>query len=79
MRSLPVDARIHAVRKRDGRLVPFDLSKISAAIAKAMQAVNESDDGFAMEVAGVVELALNSRHNTGTGAVPSIEEVQDCV
>lgn len=79
VRSLPVDARIHAVRKRDGRLVPFDLSKISAAIAKAMQAVNESDDGFAMEVAGVVELALNSRHNSGTGAVPSIEEVQDCV
>lgn len=73
---LPVDARIHAVRKRDGRLVPFDLTKISAAIAKAMSAVGEADDGFANEVAGVVELALNGR---GDRAVPTIEEVQDCV
>lgn len=76
---LPVDARIHAVRKRDGRLVPFDLSKISAAIAKAMDAVGEPDDGFANEVAGVVELALNGRHNQSKGGVPTIEEVQDCV
>jgi len=68
---------IHAVRKRDGRLVPFDLAKISAAIAKAMAAAGEADDGFALEVAGVVELGLKSRH--GKGGVPNIEEVQDCV
>jgi len=69
--------RLHAVRKRDGRLVPFDLAKISSAIAKAMAAAGEPDDGFALEVAGVVELGLNSRG--GRGDVPHIEEVQDCV
>ena len=69
--------RPEAVRKRDGRLVPFDLAKIAAAISKAMDAVGEPDDSFALEVAGVVELALAGR--PGGGAVPSIEEVQDCV
>lgn len=78
--SLPgADGRTHAVRKRDGRLVPFDLAKISSAIAKAMSAVGEPDDGFASEVAGVVELALNSRHDKAQGSVPHIEEIQDCV
>lgn len=69
--------RIAAVRKRDGRLVPFDLAKISSAIAKAMAAAGEADDGFALEVAGVVELGLKSR--AGRSEVPHIEEVQDCV
>lgn len=70
---------IEAVRKRDGRLVPFDLTKISAAIAKAMSAAGEPDDGFALEVAGVVELGLKSRHAKVGSSVPTIEEVQDCV
>ena len=69
--------RPEAVRKRDGRLVPFDLAKIAGAIAKAMEAVGEPDESFALEVAGVVELGLAGRA-TGS-AVPHIEEVQDCV
>ena len=70
---------IEAVRKRDGRLVPFDLTKISAAIAKAMSAAGEPDDGFALEVAGVVELGLKSRHAKIGSGVPTIEEIQDSV
>ncbi len=65
------------VTKRDGRQVHFDESKIRDAIAKAMSAVGEPDDGFAGEVAGVVRLTLEDRH--GSGHVPHIEEIQDLV
>ena len=74
------------VEKRDGRLVPFDAAKIAAAIARAMDAVGEPDDGFAGEVAGVVRMTLEERHGTtgpggpgGSGSVPTIEEIQDLV
>jgi len=73
---------IEAIRKRDGRLVPFDLAKISAAIGKAMEAAGEADEGFAVEVAGVVEMALARRHSLeggGAGSIPHIEEIQDLV
>jgi len=72
------NGRLEAVRKRDGRLVPFDLAKIAAAIGKAMDAVGESDEAFALEVAGVVELALSGR-GSGGGRVPTIEDIQDNV
>jgi hypothetical protein len=65
------------VGKRDGREVPFDESKIGSAIARAMAAVGEPDDGFAAEVAGVVRMTLEDRH--GASSVPGIEEIQDLV
>ena len=68
---------LRRVTKRDGREVPFDESKIQGAIAKAMAAAGEPDDGFAGEVAGVVRLTLEDRH--GSGHVPHIEEIQDLV
>ena len=68
---------IERVIKRDGRQVPFDETKITVAIAKAMTAAGEPDDGFAGEVAGVVRLTLEDRH--GGGPPPQIEEIQDLV
>jgi hypothetical protein len=65
------------VTKREGREVPFDEAKIESAIAKAMAAAGEPDDGFASEVAGVVRLTLEDRHTSGH--VPHIEEIQDLV
>lgn len=71
------------VKKRDGREVPFDADKIRAAIQKAMAAVGDEDPHFAAEVAGVVSLTLDGRHeaNAGAGApsLPTIEEIQDLV
>ena len=78
------------VRKRDGRLVPFDEKKIEAAIAAAMRAVGDDDLAFANEVAGVVRLTLEASHLAGeggaspkgpkgNGGVPAIEEIQDLV
>lgn len=78
-------AALSSVRKRDGREVPFDRSKIAAAVSRAMDAVEDSEPGFAAEVAGVVELALAEQHGAaGNGASanaepPTIEAIQDLV
>ncbi|MFI5402563.1 MAG: ATP cone domain-containing protein, partial [Planctomycetota bacterium] len=68
--------RITRVRKRDGRLVDFDETKIADAIHKASCAVGRDDRFLAEELAGVVTLFLEKRF---TGTVPGIEEIQDMV
>jgi anaerobic ribonucleoside-triphosphate reductase len=54
---------IRRVRKRDGREVPFDLTKIKDAVARAQAAVSEDEPEFAHEVAQIVGLALASRRS----------------
>jgi len=71
-----VIGRITRVRKRDGRLVDFDETKIADAIHKASCAVGRDDRFLAEELAGVVTLFLEKQF---TGAVPGIEEIQDMV
>jgi hypothetical protein len=71
-----VIGRITRVRKRDGRLVDFDETKIADAIHKASCAVGRDDRFLAEELAGVVTLFLEKRF---TGTVPGIEEIQDMV
>ena len=68
--------RITKVRKRDGRLVDFDESKIADAIHKAACAVGRDDRFIADELAGVVNLFLEKQFS---GSVPGIEEIQDMV
>lgn len=67
---------IRMVRKRNGRLVPFNETKITDAIFKAAQAVGGEDRALAEELAGVVTLFLEK---TFDGRVPGIEEIQDMV
>ena len=71
---------IRQVRKRDGRLVPFDRGKVADAIFRAAQAVGGEDRFLAEELAGVVVARLHAtladRH---PGAVAGIEDVQDLV
>jgi hypothetical protein len=71
-----VIGRIAKVRKRDGRLVDFDESKIADAIYKAAVAVGGGDRFLAEELAGVVTLFLEKQY---AGKVPNIEEIQDMV
>jgi hypothetical protein len=71
-----VIGRITRVRKRDGRLVDFDETKIADAIHKAGCAVGRDDRFLAEELAGVVTLFLEKRFK---GTVPGIEEIQDMV
>ncbi|MHC4491955.1 MAG: ATP cone domain-containing protein [Planctomycetota bacterium] len=68
--------RIAKVRKRDGRLVDFDETKIADAVFKAACAVGREARFLADELAGVVALFLEKQY---AGAVPGIEEIQDMV
>ena len=67
---------IKFVRKRDGRLVPFNKRKIADAIFKAAQAVGGDDRVLAEELAGVVTMFLEKNF---PDAPPHIEEIQDTV
>jgi ribonucleoside-triphosphate reductase (formate) len=68
---------IEYIRKRDGRLVPFEQDKIATAIKRAVQAVNGTDMDkavqIAREVVGILEVIYKG------GRVPTVENVQDLV
>ncbi|MDK1030378.1 MAG: anaerobic ribonucleoside-triphosphate reductase [Planctomycetia bacterium] len=68
--------RITQIRKRDGRVMPFDETKISDAIFKAARAVGGEDRYLAEELAGAVADFLERHHD---GAIPGIEDIQDMV
>lgn len=64
------------IKKRDGKVVPFDLQKIEIAIAKAGKATGEFDPSVAQELAKQV---LETAEQKLTTKVPSVEEIQDIV
>ncbi len=68
--------RIPLVRKRDGRLVPFDLRRVADAIFRAAKSVGGEDRFLAEELAGVVGLYLERSH---ADRVPSVADVEDAV
>ena len=65
------------IRKRDGRLVPFEEPKISSAIQKAVRAVGGSDmeqaDQIARQVVGILDVLYKEER------IPMVENVQDLV
>ncbi len=66
----------NTIRKRDGRLVPFDPEKITNAIAKAGNATGEFDTDAARKLTiKVLALAENIYNNS----IFSVEEIQDIV
>ena len=65
------------IRKRDGRVVDFDIEKITNAIFKAAQAVGGENRELAEGLAQRVVDELIKRH--GDTGIPSVEEVQDIV
>ena len=66
------------VRKRDGRIVQFDQSRITRAISRAMQAVNEGDPiKDAERVTEQVMATLAKKYPEGM--FPDIEGIQDIV
>jgi anaerobic ribonucleoside-triphosphate reductase len=68
--------RITQIRKRDGRIMPFDKSKIAAAIFKAARAVGGEDRFIAEELASAVSDYVNRHYE---GGIPGIEDIQDMV
>jgi len=71
-----MQSKISKIRKRDGRIVDFDPSKIANAIYKALAAVKKRNrklaDELSREVVMVVEEKFKDR-------IPTVEDVQDIV
>jgi anaerobic ribonucleoside-triphosphate reductase len=65
------------VRKRDGKLEPFDQERITNAVWKAAKAVGGKDRGQAMRISDQVLTELLNRF--GEDGVPTVEEIQDLV
>lgn len=65
------------VRKRDGRLEPFDQKRITNAILKAAKAVGGKDLELAQRLSNQVVTHLKERF--GEDGVPMVEEIQDLV
>jgi len=64
------------IRKRDGNVVDFDSSKITATIAKAGKAIGE----FGMVEAKKLTIrVLDLAHELNLGSFPDVEGVQDIV
>ena len=67
---------IKSVRKRDGRIVDYDISKIENAITKAMLELSYGDIKDVKKMAKLTELYLSEKFGD---QVPSVEDVQDIV
>ncbi|MFP4452504.1 MAG: ribonucleoside triphosphate reductase [Desulfobacterales bacterium] len=64
------------IKKRNGRVVEFDASKITAAIAKAGSATGEFDEQMAKKL---MLRVLTLAHEMQLSSPPEVEEVQDIV
>lgn len=73
-----MSSKFKEVKKRDGRVVPFDQGRITEAIQKAMNAAGEGDLSKDPErVSDSVVSELNRRYSSER--VPTVEEIQDAV
>lgn len=64
------------IRKRDGRLVPFDPARIVGAIQKAMAATGRKDLDLAKSLGAEVVARVQAEHKL---SIPGVEDVQDIV
>ncbi|MCX6740129.1 MAG: ribonucleoside triphosphate reductase [Candidatus Parcubacteria bacterium] len=69
--------KITKIKKRDDRIVDFDLAKVETAIYKATEAAGDPSRKKATKLAAQVEKELNHKFHERT--IPAVEEVQDIV
>lgn len=67
---------LEKVQKRDGRIQPFDKSKIAVAISKAFAAAGLPDEALSANLADQVIMELAEEY---AGRIPRVEEIQDAV
>jgi len=70
-------AHVSHIRKRDGRVVVFDESKITEAVFKAFKANNDFEKDKAEKISAQVVSIINAVYKDGK--VPTVENVQDLV
>ena len=68
---------IATIRKRDGKLVPYDNYKIANAIYKAAEAVGGKDFGMALTLSKQIEETIGKKFHPKS--IPAVEEIQDLV
>lgn len=71
-------AQIKNIKKRDGRIVEFDQSKIAEAIWKAAETVGGTDRGIAERIANQVTAVIEVFFK-GPDEIPTVEQIQDLV
>ena len=64
---------ITEIRKRDGRIDPFDAGKIVSAIKKAMTQTGEVEEDVALRIASKIA------NSTSVSGVVDVEQIQDMV
>ncbi|MFA4880571.1 MAG: ribonucleoside triphosphate reductase [Candidatus Doudnabacteria bacterium] len=69
--------QVREIKKRDGRIVPFEPEKVATAIFKAAQAVGGRNRALARQLAAKVVILLNEKFDGHT--IPSVEQIQDLV
>jgi len=92
LRSIIIIMNIETIRKRDGSVQPFDISKIESAVAKAFAETGEGDRAVAKSVAELAHQKVVAMCvQAGTAAPddpialkcvdgsPAVEEIQDLV
>lgn len=71
---------LQVIKKRNGDVVPFEVSKIESAVKKAFIAVTRDDKApVAKHIAELVQKELELEMLTREGYVPSVEHTQDLV
>ena len=67
---------ITKIRKRDGRLTDYDITKIENAIAKAMMSIGDGEIKDCKKMAKITELYIMEKFEDG---IPTVEDIQDIV
>lgn len=67
---------VTSIKKRDSRIVPFDVNKITEAVFRAAQSQGGTDREMACRIAEMVADELEREFGDG---VPEVEQVQDLV
>ena len=71
-----INSRIYKIRKRDGRIVPFNIEKVENGIYNAVLSVGGSDRHTAKQLAKKVQDYLLTLNYT---QYPTVEQIQDAV
>jgi ribonucleoside-diphosphate reductase alpha chain len=77
IKSVTSDSKIKQIRKRDGRIVSFNIDKISNAINRAIVVTGSRDRSLAESLSKRVVEILDEKY--GSEAIPAVEDVQDVV
>ncbi|MGO9646069.1 MAG: adenosylcobalamin-dependent ribonucleoside-diphosphate reductase [Candidatus Bathyarchaeia archaeon] len=77
IKTVTSNSKINQIRKRDGRIVSFNIDKISNAINRAIIAAGGRDRSLAESLSKRVVEILDEKY--GSEAIPAVEDVQDVV